>query len=74
LRHGDAEDDKPNDDVDQLPDLELAHADERLGVDRFGQREIERPEPHVFHEAGQTRPNHELGDPGHEGVDPDDRQ
>ena len=48
---GDAEDDEAEEDVDPLPDLELADADDHLGIDRLGQREVERAEADVLHEA-----------------------
>jgi hypothetical protein len=64
----------PHEQVDRLPDPDLAHADQQLGVLGLGEHVVEGALADVLDHADHARLDHGAADAAHEEVDPDDGQ
>ena len=70
----DRDHDATDDDVHRLPELNLADADEHLGVDRLCQGVIELPFLHFLGQAHHVRLDHRVDDAGHHNLDAEHRE
>ena len=74
LAGGDHQDDDPEDDVDEVPDPDLADADEHLAVVGLREHVVERPLPDVVDQALHVRLDERPDDPADQREHAHDRE